>query len=954
MKVSNEADQAGSPQEFKKIRKTPNDRRRLRKKNKISFVEKEVSAMKQQLQQQTLLVSKLEQAQLEKQAQEEAPRVKEAEKRKQEEVKEAEEALGLEVERQAKEQVACSKEAHERYLRNVGQNVRIRELFKQFISGTPSSEEQQASAALLLKQWDADESGLFHGSLALANSTFINDLVMFDFAKTILPLHYSGRRVVVIDSLATKKVLDEGVNAEIGFFKVRVDGKSGLRSDTSDFAYHLDPERTHKIVFVVNLNFHWFVVCFNMVEHTCYVMDSLGGAQLSVQNKLAAWMVAQHAAAGQKHQALTTKTQALQDWAVPQFLQTPPISDFSPSSLICPQQQDGVSCGLFAITFVYFILVDQERAIEQCTPPFQTLCAGVEATDTLRPYLVHIEEYRHTLYRDLLTDKTRLELIRSLVLQKEAVAGKARDQAKLQEAEARSLQAEDPIIAPTGTPSEAPSTAPSGAPTQAPTAAPTQAPSNSPTQAPTIAPTGTTSEEARSLQETEEAANAIDQAKLQEAEARSLQETEEATRARAEARSLQEAANGEAERSRQAEKARNTQRDKAKMLSWASKRSAKASNQQRPCESADVVHEIRLSCVQGGWLGAVFLPSTASVADFYNLVAANAACMEGRPSGTMILANVVEREIIPVSDCKVAQYLAYSANRTSKEPLIGVCVSSVEENMQRKHAQLSFLQPMVAKKACARIKRSRSPSPSSRPQQHRSNPPSKPEFQQTANENGTIPAVTPKCFTQSLRDNFHSGNLTIYLVRPGGSITKDMSRQLLDHQVRWSEPSVAYAALNADLQTQRNKVVGLDTEGILQKEKGAPFRNPLMIQLSGLRVIVLEIVFQGKLSKEACCILESEEILKCVYGDDSVLFNGICRFAHFSNLQEQFEDRLGLAQAVSQCSSQAWSKEKIFEKYKLACTTESSSCLLQIKGFGFYAAADAWFTLWLHLLLQNK
>ena len=299
-----------------------------------------------------------------------------------------------------------------------GDDKRIRQLFDYFVSGTTAPPEIIASAAVLRSQWKAKllDSGMSlvqmsHDSMQrLGPESMLEDRAISAFTRIIMPhLYDPTRRVIVIDSLATKKVLDEGVTAEIGFYKVGVDDKSGLRSDTSDFAFHLDPERTHKIVFIVNYCVHWYIVCFDVSSRLYTTMNSCGQhGELHTSGKqiptlLANWMQHQHAFARDKHNKLVTNPQrrVLQDWLMPQFLQNKATdNEYHLSHVNTPQQNDNTSCGVFVIAFVYFILQDLEKVISAKNPLFQTLCASEAAVDALKPFLVHVaEEFaRHTSY----------------------------------------------------------------------------------------------------------------------------------------------------------------------------------------------------------------------------------------------------------------------------------------------------------------------------------------------------------------------------------------------------------------------------------------------------------------------------------------------------------------------------------------------------------------------------
>jgi hypothetical protein len=289
-------------------------------------------------------------------------------------------------------------------------DAQVRNKFAAFIEGVPCSVVTKLEANTLRKQWALKLYATGMSTIQITSASMqrlapkccLGDVVVNAFIRAIMPrLYDQHRRVVIVDSLSTQKVLTEGVDASIGFYNVHT-AENPMRCDTTKFAYHLDRERTHKIVFIVNNIHHWYIVCFDMRANTYMIMNSIAsGAEFTSSGNhipalIADWVSNQLQVAVSTHRCLLVKDSncerppLLTNWELPTFLATAVTQvDFTlvqhPN---IPQQSDSTSCGLFCIAYVYYILIENLASIKDTTPVFQTLMSSQDGADSLGPYLV--------------------------------------------------------------------------------------------------------------------------------------------------------------------------------------------------------------------------------------------------------------------------------------------------------------------------------------------------------------------------------------------------------------------------------------------------------------------------------------------------------------------------------------------------------------------------------------
>jgi hypothetical protein len=198
------------------------------------------------------------------------------------------------------------------------------------------------------------------------------------------------------------------------------------------------------------------------------------------------------------------------------------------------------------------------------------------------------------------------------------------------------------------------------------------------------------------------------------------------------------------------------------------------------------------------------------------------------------------------------------------------------------------------------------------------------------------------CMMQHVKHLATDRKIHVYLVGVVSGAVRLFGDQ---REYRQDEASVAYKALQDSM---THAAVAVDTEGRDQSGRGA---RPLMIQFGTDKVVVIELVQQGRISLYAENMLQCNVIKKLVWGDDQqqleALVTGVTNVCNIQYTEEVTKNKIGLPRGASIATNQQWKKPSCKPGGKFQCILPFRSAwqLLAVEDFGWYAAADAYFTM---------
>lgn len=210
----------------------------------------------------------------------------------------------------------------------------------------------------------------------------------------------------------------------------------------------------------------------------------------------------------------------------------------------------------------------------------------------------------------------------------------------------------------------------------------------------------------------------------------------------------------------------------------------------------------------------------------------------------------------------------------------------------------------------------------------------------------TRPRMATRCIVQEMKKLHEQGQADIRLVYTGHEA--EDSGVLFGNACNLpiSMAGRAYAALNNDLPLVRS--LGVCFEG------GAPStRSPLMIQLATASVVVVEIVPSSKgLSPECHRLLGDATVLKYIYEKDVARLQAVVPSLERSTCVllcqripgEPADMAAAMNIAIPHASQEAWVQPHLDTAYPTASAATTGGQLLDANGFGWFAAAGAFFT----------
>ena len=206
--------------------------------------------------------------------------------------------------------------------------------------------------------------------------------------------------------------------------------------------------------------------------------------------------------------------------------------------------------------------------------------------------------------------------------------------------------------------------------------------------------------------------------------------------------------------------------------------------------------------------------------------------------------------------------------------------------------------------------------------------------------------MATRCIVQEMKKLHEQGQADIRLVYTGHEA--EDSGVLFGNACNLpiSMAGRAYAALNNDLPLVRS--LGVCFEG------GAPStRSPLMIQLATASVVVVEIVPSSKgLSPECHRLLGDATVLKYIYEKDVARLKAVVPSLERSTCVllcqripgEPADMAAAMNIAIPHASQEAWVQPHLDTAYPTASAATTGGQLLDANGFGWFAAAGAFFT----------
>jgi site-specific DNA-cytosine methylase len=206
------------------------------------------------------------------------------------------------------------------------------------------------------------------------------------------------------------------------------------------------------------------------------------------------------------------------------------------------------------------------------------------------------------------------------------------------------------------------------------------------------------------------------------------------------------------------------------------------------------------------------------------------------------------------------------------------------------------------------------------------------------------PAVVDEsaCMMQHVKQLALERKIHVYLVGVfSGAVRLFGDQREYEH----NDAAVAYKALQDSM---THAAVAVDTEGRDQSGRGA---RPLMIQFGTNKVVVIELVQQGRISLYAENMLQCNLIKKLVWGDDQqqleALVSGVTNVCDIQYTEEVTKNKIGLPRGASIATKQQWKKPSCKPGGKFQCILpfRNGRQLLAVEDFGWYAAADAYFTM---------